>query len=220
MLSNPSLQIPNLGSIIPNMGSKNSTSLADALFTKTQQRVLGILFTQPDHSFFANEIVRLSETGTGAVHRELGQLAQAGLLVENRVGNQRHFQANRAAPIFEELRGIVLKTFGLADVLRAALLPLASQIRVAFVYGSIAKREDTASSDIDLMVVSETLAYPELYAVLAEVEPRLGRTVNPALYKPDELTRKLTEGSAFAARVLQQPKLFLLGGEDDLPKSS
>lgn len=202
------------------MGSISQTSLADALFTKTQQRVLGILFAQPERSFFANEIVRLSGTGIGTVHRELERLTQVGLLLESRLGNQRHFQANPAAPIFEELRGIVLKTFGLVDVLRAALQPLAGQIQVAFVYGSVARREDTASSDIDLMVVAETLAYPELFAVLGEFEPRLGRTVNPSLYKPAELARKLAAGSAFAARVLHQPKLFVIGGEDDLPKSS
>ena len=201
------------------MGSIGQTSLADALFTKTQQRVLGILFAQPERSFFANEIVRLSGTGIGSVHRELERLTQVGLLLESRLGNQRHFQANPTAPIFEELRGIVLKTFGLVDVLRAALQPLAGQIQVAFVYGSVARREDTASSDIDLMVVAETLAYPELFAVLGEIEPRLGRTVNPSLYKPAELVRKLAEGSAFAARVLHQPKLFVIGGEHDLPKS-
>lgn len=200
------------------MGIDKSISLADALFSKAQQRVLGLLFAQPDRSFFANEVVRLAAMGTGSVHRELERLTVAGLLVESRVGNQRHFQANAASPIFEELRGIAVKTFGLVDVLRDALLPLAAQIEAAFIYGSIARREDTARSDIDLMVLAETLAYPELYAALGEVEPRLGRTINPTLYKPGELRRKLAEGNAFANRVLSQSKLFVLGTEDDLPK--
>lgn len=193
--------------------------MADALFTKTQQRVLGVLYAQTERSFFANEIVRLAETGTGAIHRQLEHLTQAGLLIETRQGNQRHFQANQAAPIFEELRGIVLKTFGLVDVLRAALLPLAGQIAVAFVYGSVARREDKASSDIDLLVLTETLAYPELYQILGDAERHLGRTVNPTVFKPDELARKRLEGSAFISRILDQPKIFVLGTENDLPKS-
>lgn len=194
-------------------------SLSAVLFSKAQQRVLGLLFAQPERSFFANEIVRLAATGTGAIHRELERLTAAGLLTENRIGNQRHFQANRDAPIFEELRGIVLKTFGLVDVLREALLPLTTQIQVAFVYGSIAKREDTARSDIDLMLIAEGLAYPELYAALESAEAQLGRPIKPTLYKPAELIHKLAEGNAFAGRVLSQPKLFVLGTEDDLPKS-
>ncbi|MBK9785203.1 MAG: nucleotidyltransferase domain-containing protein [Betaproteobacteria bacterium] len=195
-------------------------SLSDVLFLKAQQRVLGLLIAQPERSFFANEIVRLAATGTGAIHRELERLTAAGLLKESRVGNQRHFQANREAPIFEELRSIVLKTFGLVDVLREVLLPLAARIRVAFIYGSIARREDSASSDIDLMLISDELAYPDLYAVLAEAEARLGRPVNPTVYKSAELTQKMAEGNAFASRVLSQEKLFVLGSQDDLPESA
>ena len=118
------------------------------------------------------------------------------------------------------MRSIVLKTFGLVDVLREVLLPLAARIRVAFIYGSIARREDSASSDIDLMLISDELAYPDLYAVLAEAEARLGRPVNPTVYKSAELTQKMAEGNAFASRVLSQEKLFVLGSQDDLPESA
>ncbi|MGI8547806.1 MAG: transcriptional regulator, partial [Gemmatimonadaceae bacterium] len=131
--------------------------LADALFTKVQQRVLGILLGNPERSFYANEIIRLACSGTGAVQRELTRLQTGGLVTVSRVGNQKHFQANPAAPVFDELRALVLKTSGLADVLRSALAPLASGIHAAFVYGSLAKREDTATSDVDLMVISDTL---------------------------------------------------------------
>ena len=137
--------------------------LADALFAKTQRRVLGLLFGNPDRSFFANEIVRHAESGIGAVRRELAALEAAGLVTAKRIGNQKHYQANRAAPIFEELRGIVVKTFGVADVLREALAPLAAKIRAAFIYGSIAKGSDTATSDIDLMVISDEVAYADLF---------------------------------------------------------
>src|SRR5688500_8594075 len=149
-------------------------SLADALFSKTQQRVLGVLFGRPDQSFFANEIVRLAGGGFGAVHRELAALEAAGLVTASRIGNQKHYQANRQAPIFEELRGIVTKTVGVADVLRAALAPLKPRIRAAFVYGSIAKGTDTAKSDIDLMVVGDKVEYADIFKRVTDAERRLG----------------------------------------------
>ena len=199
---------------------KNSTSsLSEALFAKTQRRVLGLLFGNPDRSFFANEIVRLAESGIGAVHRELATLEAAGLVTAIRVGNQKHYQANRASPIFKELRGIVVKTFGVADVLREALAPLAVKIRAAFIYGSVAKGADTAASDIDLMVVSDEVSYSDLFALAAEAERRLGRKVNPTVYTPAELRQKLAAKNAFATRVLERPKAFVIGSENDLRES-
>lgn len=190
--------------------------LADALFTKVQQRVLGVLFGNPDRSFFAGEVIALAGSGTGAVQRELTRLAAVELVTVKRVGKQKHYQANTAAPVFKELRGLVLKTSGLADVLRGALAPLASQIDTAFVYGSVAKRQDTAKSDIDLMVVSGSLTYADLFAALEAASGRLGRKVNPTVYSPQELTRRMKQGNAFIARVLAQPKIWLIGGERDL----
>ena len=199
---------------------KNSTSsLSEALFAKTQRRVLGLLFGNRDRSFFANEIVRLAESGIGAVHRELATLEAAGLVTAIRVGNQKHYQANRASPIFKELRGIVVKTFGVADVLREALAPLAVKIRAAFIYGSVAKGSDTAASDIDLMVVSDEVSYSDLFALAAEAERRLGRKVNPTVYTPAELRQKLAAKNAFATRVLERPKAFVIGSENDLRES-
>lgn len=190
--------------------------LADALFSKTQQRVLGLLYVNPDRSYFANEIVRLAGSGIGAVHRELATLEAAGLVTARRIGNQRHYQANRAAPIFEELRGIALKTFGLGEVLREALSPLAARIVAAFVYGSVARGTDTAASDVDLMVISDEVAYADLFSAVSDAERRLGRKVNPTVYSRVELGGKGTERSDFMARVLKQPKLFLIGSEREL----
>ncbi len=190
--------------------------LADALFTKVQQRVLGILFGNPERSFYANEIIRLASSGTGAVQRELRRLQTGGLVTVSRVGNQKHFQANPAAPVFDELRALVLKTSGLADVLRSALAPLASGIHAAFVYGSLAKREDTATSDVDLMVISDTLAYPDLYTALENAGRSLGRPVNPTIYTPKELARRIKRHNAFLAKVLSNRKIWLIGGDDDL----
>lgn len=191
-------------------------SLADALFSGTQQRVLAWLFGQPERSFYATELIGLAGAGSGAVQRELARLAQSGLVTARAIGNQKHYQANPEAPIYAELCGIVHKTVGLAEPLREALAPLVARIRAAFVYGSIARREDTALSDIDLMLISDDLAYPDLYAALEAVSQRLGRTVNPTIYTQQELARRVKRKQAFATRVLAQPKLWLIGGEDAL----
>ena len=134
----------------------------------------------------------------------------------SRVGNQKHYQANASAPIFEELRGLVLKTSGLVDVLRAALAPLAAQIDQAFIYGSVAKGKDTAKSDIDLMVISEKVAYADLFAALEPATKRLQRTVNPTLYSPSEINKRILDDNAFVKRVLAQPKLWVIGEGRDL----
>ena len=133
-----------------------------------------------------------------------------------RVGNQKHYQANASAPIFEELRSLVLKTSGLVDVLREALAPLAGQIDLAFVYGSVAKGKDTAKSDIDLMVISEKVAYADLFAVLEPATNRLRRTVNPTLYSRMELDRRILNDNAFIKCVLAQPKLWVIGEDRGL----
>lgn len=193
------------------------TTVADALFSKGQQRVLAVLFGNPHRSFYANEIIAMVGSGTGAVQRELARLESAGLLTVRRVGKQKHYQANPGTPVFAELRAVVLKTSGLADVLRAALAPLSENIRAAFVYGSIAKREDSATSDIDLMVISDRLTYADLFSGLEEATARLGRKVNPTVYTPAELARRIRQGNAFVKRVLARPKIWLIGGERDLP---
>ncbi|GAC1668429.1 MAG: hypothetical protein NVS9B4_24310 [Candidatus Acidiferrum sp.] len=150
-------------------------------------------------------------SGSGAVQRELAQLEAAKLVTVKRVGNQKPYQANASAPIFEELRGLVLKTSGLVDVLRGALAPLASQIDQAFIYGSVAKGKDTAKSDIDLMVISEKVAYADLFAALEPATNRLKRTVNPTLYTPIEIDKRILDDNAFVKRVMEQPKLWVIG---------
>lgn len=199
------------------MGSVTKTSLSDALFSRTQQRVLGVLFGRPDESFFANEIVRLAGGGFGAVHRELSALEAAGLIMAFRKGNQKHYQANRTAPIFNELRSIILKTVGLTEVLRQALAPLAKRISAAFVYGSIAKGTDTSKSDVDLMVLADKLDYTDVFNVISDAESLLGRKINPTVVSRREFAKQLKEDS-FYSRVTSQPKLFVIGSEDDLGK--
>jgi predicted nucleotidyltransferase len=212
------LNIPNLGRNIPNVGIEetNKTGLADALFTRGQQRVLGILFSEPDRSFPATELIALAGVGTGAVHRELTRLVHSGLVTVTPVGKQRRYQANRESPVFSELHGLVQKTVGLAEPLRRALDPLSGRIQVAFVYGSVAKGTDTAASDIDLMIIADELSYSEVFAALQGAETAVGRPINPNILTASEWRKKRAEESHFVDKVTAQPKLFVLGTEDDL----
>lgn len=196
--------------------SARSTRLADALFSPVQQRVLALLFGQPERSFRSTEVIALADSGTGAAHRQLMRLAESGLVTVTRVGNQKHYQANPNSPIFGELHGLVIKTVGLAGPLTEALEPLRERIQTAFVYGSVAKGSDTARSDIDLMVIAEELAYPDVYSALQEAELKLGRAVHVNLSTAAEWKRKLSEGNPFVAKVQAQPRITLIGSTDDL----
>jgi hypothetical protein len=201
------------------MGMNKKTSLGSVLFTKTQRRVLGLLFGNPGRSYYANEIVRYAGAGIGAVQRELERLAGVHLLTVSKIGNQKHYQANRDAPIFEELCGIVLKTFGIADHLRDALAPLAKRIDAAFIYGSVARQADTAGSDIDVMIVSDALSFPDVMPALTKAGDAIMRAVNPSVLGRKEWRRKATEAGGFVQRVMQQPRIFLIGSDDDLSQS-
>jgi predicted nucleotidyltransferase len=203
------------------MGTKDSKtySLGEALFSKTQRQVLGLLFGHPDKSYFAKEIYRLAGVGVGTAHRELDKLLSVGLLTLEHIGNQKHYRANKKSPIFEELKGIVQKTFGLADVLRVALSDHSDVIKVAFIYGSIAKETDRASSDIDVLIISDQLSYSEALGLFDAADAKLGRTVNPTIYKPEEFRNKLMADNNFILRVIDQPKMFLIGTENDIPAS-
>ncbi len=186
-------------------------SLSEALFTATQQKVLGLLFGKPDQTFYANEIVRWAQVGKGGLMRELDRLQRAGILNMTRVGNQTHYQANPACPIYTELLGITRKTFGFAEPLRQALEPFAEQITWAFVYGSIAKNSANTLSDIDLMLIGEGLHYSELMERLMPLEEQLKRPINPTLYTPQDWARKLAAQNSFVMRVMQQEKIDLSG---------
>lgn len=193
-----------------------ATGLADVLFTPVQQRVLGLLFGQPERRFQSAELIRLAGSGTGAAHRLLVRLEATGLVTTERVGNQKHYQANPKSPVFAELTGLVRKTVGLVVPLQAALAPLAKKIAAAFVYGSIAKGTDTAKSDVDLMVITDKLEYADVFGALKDAEAALARPVNPNLMTRAEWRRKRAEADSFAARIAAQPKLFVIGSDDEL----
>jgi len=191
-------------------------AIADALFTKTRQKIIGLLFSKPDKSYYLNEIVRIAGMGKGTIKRELDKMTSAGLLTMRKIGNQNHYQPNPESPIYEELLAISRKTFGVADILKKALKKYESDIKFAFVYGSVAKLNDTAVSDLDVMIVGDGLVYAELMASLIPVEKELGRKVNPSTYTPKDFRQKKSKANNFISSVLQQDKIMLIGNEDEL----
>lgn len=195
---------------------KKPVSLASALFSRVQLRVLGIVIGQPDQNFQITEIIQLAGSGRGAVQRELENLSAAGIVTAKSNKRRKTYQANKDAPIFEELHSIILKTVGLLEPLKLALNPYKLKIDLAFVYGSVAKGADTAKSDIDLIIIGQGLSYSELYGSLQKAEKVLLRPINPSLMTLNEWKRKLADKNPFLTKILQQPKLFVFGTENEL----
>lgn len=194
-----------------------SISVATALFSRVQQRVLALLFGHPERSFYTAEIIRNVGSGTGAVDRELSRLRRSGLVYLERIGNQKHYRANPRSPVFEELRSLVAKTVGLTEPLKQSLEPYADKIMIAFVFGSVAKGTDTAQSDIDLMVIGSELSYAELYSALQVAETVLQRKISPLFLSPDDWRRKALQKGSFINAINSLPKIFIFGEEKDIP---
>ncbi len=210
--------LPKMGRIVPEMGKirekAGASGLAGALFTPVQQRVLGLLFGQPERTFGSGELIRQAGSGTGAAHRQLQRLAKVGLVRVTRIGNQKHYQANPDSPIFSELHGLVVKTVGLVEPLRAALAHFAKKIELAFVFGSVAKGTERAGSDLDLLVVSDDLTYVDLFDSLQAAEATLGRTINPTVMSRLEWQRQRSKSDSFAKRITEQRHISILGPVD------
>lgn len=186
-------------------------SLADALFTTTQQRVLALLFGQPNRSFYTSEMIERTGSGSGAVQRELKRLALSGLVTVKRIGNQRHYQANPASPVFEELCSLVKKTVALAEPIRKSLAPLADRVSLALLYGSVAKGTDTAMSDIDILIIADGITLEDVYSTLDPVEKELDRKISPTLYTPEEFAQRKAVNNPFLTSVLSSEHLVLMG---------
>ncbi len=201
------------------MGNKK-LNLSDALFSKVRQKVLGILFRETNVSFSINEIIRLAKSGSGAVQREIEKLSQAEIVTVKIIKNKKLYRANPNSPIYSELKSIVLKTFGLADILRETIVPLKSLIDVAFIYGSFAKHEDTAKSDIDLMFIGDNLSYRDCFEILAKAEEQVERKINPTIYTLSEWKIKRKNDNNFIKKVIEYPKIFLIGTEEQLNELS
>jgi predicted nucleotidyltransferase len=197
--------------------STNSGDLADVLFGQIRGGVLALLYGQADKSFYVRQIARHVNASVGAVQRELEKLAQVGLIVRASVGNQVFCQVNRHNPVFSEMRALVGKTVGVFNILHSAIEPLTEKITVAFVYGSVARQEETAESDIDVMIIGKA-KLDEVLSHLSDVDAALGRPVNPTVYSVREFKEKLQAGNHFLNAVLNSRKVFLIGNEDELGK--
>ena len=202
---------------IPMSEKVKSTGLAETLFSDYRRRVLGLLLLRPEEHFHVREISRLTLVPAGSLHRELRLLADAGLLLRHAAGNQVRYRANRDCPIFQELAGIFRKTSGLTDVIRLALLPLADRVAAAFVFGSVAKGEEQATSDVDVCVVGSA-SFTDVVVALADMRRNIGREINPVVMAHGQFIAKLDAGEQFVTRVMNEPKLFLIGDEHDLGK--
>lgn len=186
-------------------------SIASALFSDSQSRVFRWLFGQPERHYHLNELLRLTNLGSASLQRELGKLAEAGLVNSEKVGNLRRFQANKDSPVFDELVALTRKTLGAQPLLQEALAPMQERLEQAFIYGSVAKGTDTASSDIDVMVVGNDLLLGDVLKLLLPVESKLGRKISPTLYTPAEFKRRKAQKDSFLHRVLEQPVIPLVG---------
>jgi DNA-binding transcriptional ArsR family regulator len=189
-------------------------SLASVLLPEYRRRVLGLLLLRPDEALHGREIARRTGLSAGTVTRELTKLAEVGLLRREKRGNQQLYSANKTCPVFTELASMLRKTSGMADVLVQALAPAASQIRAAFVFGSMAQARETAGSDIDLMLIGD-LGFGQAVELLYPAQADLGREVNPKVFSADEFSQRAAT-EPFLRDVLSKPKIFLIGSEHEL----
>lgn len=207
---------PQTRSIEPKMRSIIKTSGAEALFGKTRLAVLALFITQPERELHLRQVSATVKTGYGAVHRELNLLTEAEILLRTKKGRQVFFQANRNCPFFSELKSLLVKTAGVADVLRRALEPLADKIRIAFVFGSFARNSQKTGSDIDLAVIG-AVSFSEVVSALSEAQQTLAREVNPVVYSEEEFKTKAGT-QHFAGSLKDTEKIFLIGAENDFER--
>lgn len=199
------------------MGTTDKITIAAALFGKTQRALLSLFFARPQQPLYLRHIVRLTGIGQGAAQRELAKWVKAGLLLRSQQGRLVYYQANREVPVFAELRGLAVKTGGIVDVLKEALMPLAGRLRVAFIYGSVARGEEKDGSDIDVLVVGKA-TFREVAKALTPAERALGREINPTVYTEKEFHQKHEAGHHFLKTISIGPKLFLVGSENELKR--
>jgi predicted nucleotidyltransferase len=212
----PLQSVLNLSTIVLEMRT-TLTSVGDLLFGQTRGRVLALLYGAADEPLFVRQIARQVETSVGTVQRELNLLADAGLIKRSTVGNQVFYQANQEHPEYPELQALLAKTTGVFQMLKTALAPLSPRINLAFVYGSVARGEEKATSDIDLMVIG-AISLDEVLDAVGPVEKQLRRPVNPTIYSLEDVRARLREGNHFLQSLKKSKKVFLIGDEDEFRK--
>lgn len=200
------------------MSTLNSIdSLSATLFGKTRRAVLALLYSHSDESFYLRQIVRTAGVGLGGVQRELKKLSEAGIIRRKERGRQVYYQANPECPVYAELKNLVIKTVGVGDVLKAALVPLADRVRVAFLFGSLVRGGERSTSDVDVMVVGD-VTFAEVVSALGRVQETIQREVNPIVYPPEEFRSKFAADHHFLKKAMEGSKLFLIGDDDELAK--
>jgi len=206
--------VPNLGTSLPEMGTK-VTNVISALFPGTRRKVLALFFLNPAQQYYFSEVIRLTGTRQGVVQRELKTLTDAGILSAEMRGRQRFYSVNKDNPIFPDLRNIVFKTFGVIGRVQEALKSLEKNINVAFVYGSFARGEEGADSDVDLFIVGRA-PLDEIVSALSGVENAIGREINPSLFSATEFKSKFSQRNHFIRSIMKSEKEFIIGTEDEL----
>jgi len=190
--------------------------MIEALLPRVRRDILAVLLTRPGEAFYQREIVRATGGGKGAVERELRALTKAGIVLREKRGNLAYYRANQDCPIYPELHGLMVKTAGVADVVREALSHVQG-IQLAFVFGSMAKGGGDTRSDVDVLIVGDA-SFADISGALLPAQERLGREITPTVYSPDEFRQRVVEKHHFLARVLGEPKIMLIGTPDDLER--
>jgi predicted nucleotidyltransferase len=193
-------------------------TLSSILFPGYRRRVLGLLLLHPDEPLHGREIARRTDLPSGTLTRELVRLAQVGLLKCEKRGNQLLYSADRTSPVFEELASILRKTSGVAEVLAKALAPAKDRVRLAFIFGSLARGKEQAGSDVDLVVIGD-IGFGDAVKLLHASQRVIGREINPKVYSVKEWTTKRAAPDAFLREVLGKPKIFVIGSEHELEES-
>ena len=186
----------------------------ELMFGAYRRQLLATLMLRPDERFHVRELARMTGISAGSIHRELKAMAESGLLLRERVGNQVFYQANQACPVYPELAAIFRKTIGLAALLREALTEASGRIDLAFVFGSMASGRQTPASDVDVLVLGD-VSLAEVVKALSPLQATLGRDVNPVAMTVERFSRDLGRQDRFATRVLQEPKVFVIGNEGE-----
>lgn len=214
----PLKNVTEKGTIAPNMSTTNKNeSLSATLFGKTRRAVLALLYSHVDESFYLRQIVRSAGVGMGAVQRELKLLSDSGIIIKSLQGQQVFYTANPECPIYDELKSLVMKTVGIGEILKAALVPLTDLINVAFLFGSLVRGAERSLSDADVLVVGN-VTFSEVVTALSQVQETIRREINPVVYPPKEFRSKLAADHHFLKTILKSPKFFLIGDEHELAK--